>query len=101
MQMTDEAIKLVQELGFPIAVAVASIGMLAWVIKYILKDKVEGTLVRFDSRHDHLLKELDGIKKEMHLRFDQERDDTEKIKKWCSEIKSDLKVYIDLTMKGK
>ena len=99
--MTDEAIKLVQELGFPIAVAVASIGMLAWVIKYILKDKVEGTLVRFDSRHDHLLKELDGIKKEMHLRFDQERDDTEKIKKWCSEIKSDLKVYIDLTMKGK
>ena len=101
MQMTDEAIKLVQELGFPIAVAVASIGMLAWVIKYILKDKVEGTLVRFDSRHDHLLKELDGIKKEMHLRFDQERDDTEKVKKWCSEIKSDLKVYIDLTMKGK
>jgi len=99
--MTDEAIKLVQELGFPIAVAVASIGMLAWVIKYILKDKVEGTLVRFDSRHDHLLKELDGIKKEMHLRFDQERDDTEKIKKWLSEIKSDLKVYIDLTMKGK
>ena len=34
-------------------------------------------------------------------RFDQERDDTEKIKKWCSEIKSDLKVYVDLTMKGK
>ena len=101
MQMTDDVIRLIQELGFPIAIAVASIGMLAWVIKYILKDKVEGTLVRFDSRHDHLLKELDGIKKEMHLRFDQERDDTEKIKKWCSEIKSDLKVYIDLTMKGK
>ncbi len=41
------------------------------------------------------------IKNEMHNRFDQERDDTEKIKKWCSEIKSDLKVYVDLTMKGK
>tara|TARA_R100000426_G_scaffold68340_1_gene47571 strand:- start:150 stop:449 length:300 start_codon:yes stop_codon:yes gene_type:complete len=99
--MTDEAIKLVQELGFPIAIAVASMGMLAWVMRYILKDKVEGTLNRFDTRHDHLLKELDEVKKEMHLRFDQERDDTEKIKKWCSEIKSDLKVYIDLTMKGK
>ena len=37
----------------------------------------------------------------MHIRFDQERDDTEKIKKWASEIKSDLKVYVDLTMKGK
>ena len=78
--MTEDVIRLVQELGFPIAVAVASIGMLAWVMKYILKDKVEGTLIRFDTRHDHLLKELDEIKKEMHLRFDQERDDTEKIK---------------------
>tara|TARA_R100000700_G_C3150659_1_gene129427 strand:- start:463 stop:762 length:300 start_codon:yes stop_codon:yes gene_type:complete len=99
--MADDVIKLISELGFPIAIAVASIGMLAWVVRYILKDKVEDTLNRFDQRHDHLLKEVDEIKKEMHLRFDQERDDTEKIKKWCSEIKSDLKVYIDLTMKGK
>lgn len=99
--MADDVIKLISELGFPIAIAVASIGMLAWVVRYILKDKVEDTLNRFDQRHDHLLKEVDEIKKEMHLRFDQERDDTEKIKKWCSEIKSDLKVYIDLTMRNK
>ena len=99
--MTDEAIKLVQELGFPVAVALGCRLMLGWVVRYILKEKVEDTLTRFDNRHDHLLKEIDEIKKEMHLRFDQERDDTEKIKKWCSEIKSDLKVYIDLTMKGK
>ena len=99
--MSQEIVTLIQELGFPVAIAVASMGMLAWVVKYILKDKVEDTLIRFDSRHENLLKELDEIKKEMHLRFDQERDDTEKIKKWCSEIKSDLKVYIDLTMKGK
>ena len=99
--MTEDIINLIQELGFPIAIAIGSMGMLAWVMRYILKDKVEGTLVRFDARHDHLLKELDEIKKEMHLRFDQERDDTEKIKKWCSEIKSDLKVYIDLQMKGR
>ena len=99
--MTDEAIKLIQELGFPVAVALGCMLMLGWVVRYILKEKVEDTLTRFDNRHDHLLKEIDEIKKEMHLRFDQERDDTEKIKKWCSEIKSDLKVYIDLTMKGK
>ena len=99
--MTDEAIKLVQELGFPVAVALGCMLMLGWVVRYILKEKVEDTLTRFDNRHDHLLKEIDEIKKEMHLRFDQERDDTEKIKKWCSEIKSDLKVYIDLIMKGK
>ncbi len=99
--MTEEAIKLIQELGFPVAVALGCMLMLGWVVRYILKEKVEDTLTRFDNRHDHLLKEIDEIKKEMHLRFDQERDDTEKIKKWCSEIKSDLKVYIDLTMKGK
>jgi len=99
--MTQDLVVLIKELGFPIAIAVSALGMLAWVMRYILRDKVEGTLTRFDNRHDHLLKELDEIKKEMHLRFDQERDDTEKIKKWCSEIKSDLKVYIDLTMKGK
>ena len=99
--MTQDIVMLIKELGFPIAIAVSALGMLAWVMRYILRDKVEGTLTRFDNRHDHLLKELDEIKKEMHLRFDQERDDTEKIKKWCSEIKSDLKVYIDLTMKGK
>jgi len=99
--MSQEIVTLIQELGFPVAIAVASMGMLAWVMRYILKDKVESTLGHFSKRHDHLLKELDEIKKEMHLRFDQERDDTEKIKKWCSEIKSDLKVYIDLTMKGK
>ena len=97
--MTEEAIKLIQELGFPVAVALGCMLMLGWVVRYILKEKVEDTLTRFDNRHDHLLKEIDEIKKEMHLRFDQERDDTEKIKKWCSEIKSDLKVYIDLSMK--
>ena len=97
--MTDDIIKIITELGFPIALAVGSLGMLAWVVRYILKDKVEDTLSRFDARHDHLLKEIDEIKKEMHIRFDQERDDTEKIKKWCSEIKSDLKVYIDLSIK--
>tara|TARA_R100001594_G_scaffold147708_1_gene201223 strand:- start:390 stop:722 length:333 start_codon:yes stop_codon:yes gene_type:complete len=110
--MTQDLIVLIKELGFPIAIAVSALGMLAWVMRYILRDKVEGTLKNFSNRHDLLLKVVDGveeriikeineIKKEMHLRFDQERDDTEKIKKWCSEIKSDLKVYIDLTMKGK
>ena len=99
--MTQDIINLVQELGFPIAIAIGSMGMLAWVMRYILKDKVEGTLIRFDSRHDHLLKELDEIKKEMHIRFDQERDDTEKIKKWVSDGRSDNKIIIDYILKGK
>ena len=37
----------------------------------------------------------------MHIRFDQERDDTEKVKKWCAEIKSDNKIIIDFILKGK
>ena len=99
--MTGDIITLVKELGFPIAIAIGSMGMLAWVMRYILRDKVEGTLTRFDNRHDHLLKEIGEIKREMHLRFDQERDDTEKLKKWCAEIKSDNKIIIDFILKGK
>ena len=99
--MTEDVIKLIQELGFPVAVSIGCMGLLGWIVRYILKEKVEDTLIRFDEKHDNLLKELDEIKREMHLRFDKERDDTEKIKKWNAEIKSDLKVYIDLSMKGK
>ena len=99
--MTQDLIVLIKELGFPIAIAISALGMLAWVMRYILRDKVEGTLTRFDNRHDHLLKELDDNRKEMHMRFDQERDDTEKIKKWCAEIKSDNKIIIDFILKGK
>ena len=99
--MTDSAIKLIQELGFPVALSIGLAFALYSVIRYILKYKEEDTLNRFDERHDNLIKELDEIKKEMHMRFDQERDDTEKVKKWIAEVKSDLKVYIDLSMKGK
>ena len=99
--MTNDIINLVQELGFPIAIAIGSMGMLAWVMRYILRDKVEGTLTHFQNRHDHLLKEIDEIKKEMHLRYDQERDDTEKLKKWVSDGRSDNKIIIDYILKGK
>tara|TARA_Y100001963_G_C6456745_1_gene298281 strand:+ start:114 stop:413 length:300 start_codon:yes stop_codon:yes gene_type:complete len=99
--MTNDIINLVQQLGFPVAVSIGCMALLGWIIRYILKDKVEDTLTRFDSRHDNLLKEIGEIKREMHLRFDQERDDTEKIKKWCAEIKSDNKIIIDFILKGK
>jgi len=86
--MADEAIKLIQELGFPIAM---SLGLaFALVIRYILKEKVEDTLKRFDEKH-----------RLNHEAMMELKNDIEKVKKWCAEIKSDLKVYIDLTMKGK
>ena len=53
--MTQDIISIVKELGFPIAIAIGAMGMLAWVMRYILRDKVEGTLRRFDNRHDHSL----------------------------------------------
>ena len=99
--MTQDIINIVQQLGFPVAVSIGCMGLLGWIVRYILKEKVEDTLTRFDSRHDRLLKEIGEIKREMHLRFDQERDDTEKIKKWCAEIKSDNKIIIDYILKGK
>ena len=88
--MTDDVIKLIQELGFPIAVSIGCMGLLGWVVKYILKEKVEDTFVRFDEKHENLQNRLDIV-----------IDELGKIKKWNAEIKSDLKVYVDLTMKGK
>ena len=99
--MTDEAIKLIQELGFPVAMSLGLAFALYSVVRYILKDKVEDTLKRFDEKHETLQHRLDLLDKKM---FDFERemmDEFGKTKKWLAEIKSDLKVYIDLTMKGK
>ena len=98
--MTQDVINIIQELGFPIAVALGCMGLLGWVMRYILKDKVEGTLENFSNRHDFLLKELNEFKREMHLRFDQERDDTEKLKKWVSDGRSDNKILTEHILRG-
>ena len=88
--MTSDVITLVQELGFPIALSVGLAFALYSVVRFILKEKVEDTLNRFDEKHENLQHRLDIIMDEMG-----------KLKKWNAEIKSDLKVYIDLTMRNK
>jgi len=88
--MTDDVIKLIQELGFPVAISVGLAFALYSVVRFILKEKVEDTLKRFDEKHENLQHRLDII-----------MDELGKVKKWNAEIKSDLKVYIDLTLKGK
>ena len=87
--MTSEIITLVQELGFPVALSVGLAFALYRVVRFILKEKVEDTLKRFDEKHRILHESM----VELH-------NDIEKIKKWNAEIKSDLKVYIDLTIKN-
>ena len=88
--MTSEVITLIQELGFPVAISVGLAFALYSVVRFILKEKVEDTLNRFDEKHENLQHRLDIIMDEMG-----------KLKKWNAEIKSDLKVYIDLTMRNK
>ena len=88
--MTEDVIRLIQELGFPVAVSIGCMGLLGWIVRYILKEKVEDTLIRFDEKHENLQNRLDIV-----------IDELGKLKKWSAEIKSDLKVYVDLTMKGK
>ena len=88
--MTSDIITLIQELGFPVAISVGLAFALYSVVRFILKEKVEDTLKRFDEKHENLQHRLDIIMDEMG-----------KLKKWNAEIKSDLKVYIDLTMKTK
>ena len=88
--MTSDIITLIQELGFPVAISVGLAFALYSVVRFILKEKVEDTLKRFDENHENLQHWLDIIMDEMG-----------KLKKWNAEIKSDLKVYIALTLKGK
>jgi len=88
--MTSEVITLVQELGFPVAISIGLSFALYSVVRFILKEKVEDTLKRFDEKHENLQHRLDII-----------MDELGKLKKWNAEIKSDLKVYIDLTMRKK
>jgi len=88
--MTSEVITLIQELGFPVAISVGLAFALYSVVRFILKEKVEDTLKRFDEKHENLQHRLDKI-----------MDELGKIKKWNAEIKSDLKIYIDLVMRNK
>jgi len=88
--VTSDIITLIQELGFPVAISVGLAFALYSVVRFILKEKVEDTLKRFDEKHENLQHRLDIIMDEMG-----------KLKKWNAEIKSDLKVYIDLTMRNK
>ena len=88
--MTSDIITLIQELGFPVAISVGLAFALYSVVRFILKEKVEDTLKRFDEKHENLQHRMYII-----------MDELGKIKKWNAEIKSDLKVYIDLTLKGK
>tara|TARA_R100000773_G_C4196643_1_gene100564 strand:+ start:181 stop:465 length:285 start_codon:yes stop_codon:yes gene_type:complete len=89
-EMTSDIITLIQELGFPVAISIGLGFALYSVVRFILKEKVEDTLNRFDEKHENLQHRLDIIMDEMG-----------KLKKWNAEIKSDLKVYIDLTMRNK
>ena len=88
--MTSDIVTLIQELGFPVAISVGLAFALYSVVRFILKEKVEDTLKRFDEKHENLQHRMDII-----------MDELGKLKKWNAEIKSDLKVYIDLTMKRK
>ena len=88
--MTSDVITLVQELGFPVAISIGLAFALYSVVRFILKEKVEDTLNRFDEKHENLQHRMDII-----------MDELGKLKKWNAEIKSDLKFYIDLTMRKK
>ena len=88
--MTSDVITLIQELGFPVAISVGVAFALYSVVRFILKEKVEDTLKRFDEKHENLQHRLDII-----------MDELGKVKKWNAEIKSDLKIYIDLVMRNK
>ena len=87
---TEDVIKIISELGLPIAISLGLAFVLYRVVMWLLKDVVESTLKRFDTKHRVLAEKMD-----------HNIDKTERCEKYLNEIKSDLKVYTDLTMKGK
>ena len=85
---TEEIIKLISELGLPVAISLGLAFVLYKVIMWLLKDVVESTLKRFDTKHRVLAEKMD-----------HNIDKTERCEKYLNEIKSDLKLF--MTMKGK
>ena len=86
--MTDDVIKLISELGLPIAISLGLAFVLYRVVMWLLKDVVESTLKRFDTKHKVLAEKMD-----------HNIDKTERCEKYLNEIKSDLKLF--MTMKEK
>ena len=86
--MTDDVIKLISELGLPIAISLGLAFVLYRVVMWLLKDVVESTLKRFDTKHKVLAEKMDN-----------NIDKTERCEKYLNEMKSDLKLF--MTMKGK
>ena len=88
--MIEDVIKLIQELGFPIAISCALAFVLYRIIMWLLKDVVESTLKRFDTKHRVLAEKMD-----------HNIDKTERNGKDLAKIKSDLKIIVDYILKGK
>ena len=64
--------------------------------------KPNKNFIIWESELSLILQLLDDEKHRLnHEAMTELKNDIEKVKKWCAEIKSDLKVYVDLTMKGK
>ena len=85
---TEDIIKIISELGLPIAISLGLAFVLYRVVMWLLKDVVESTLKRFDTKHRVLAEKMD-----------HNIDKTERCEKYLNEIKSDLKLF--MTMKGK
>ena len=88
--MTDDIIRVVQELGFPVALSMGLAFVLYRVVMWLLKDVVESTLKRFDTKHKVLAEKMDN-----------NIDKTERCEKYLNESKSDQKIIVDYILKGK
>ena len=106
--MTQEIVILIKELGFPIAISLGLAYVLYKVVMWLLKDVVTNTLEKFSIEHktnrDLFRQQINEVKDELdEIKSDitEVRQALEQDRKELAEIKSDLKVYVDLTMKGK
>lgn len=88
--VTEEIIKLISELGLPVAICLGLSYVLYKVIMWLLVSKVDSVLINFERRHEALSEKIDNS-----------IDKTERNGKDLAKIKSDLKIIVDYILKGK
>ena len=87
---TEDIVRLISELGLPVAISLGLAFVLYKIIMWLLKDVVENTLKRFDEKHRVLAEKMD-----------HNIDKTERCEKYLNESKSDQKIIVDYILKGK
>ena len=106
--MTQEIVSIITDLGLPISISLGLAYALYRIITWLLNDVVASIKEKFGSEHQQnrdlfrqLINEVKDELDELKSDITEIRQALEQDRKELAELKSDVKVYVDLSMKGK